>query len=160
MDPALQKYEGRSPSQIPGLEHLRELVGRGPDDQGVCNWPVLVRPGRLSSKTCAISSPTTVTACFRQSINYSTIFGHDLPQSCGWYMQAHKTDLYRPRVSRCAVVTSRGRRPHPPRSRRRYGHTLSTVRRVTVDGGVLKPSSLPAHSPRCRNGRCLSPGPA
>jgi branched-chain amino acid transport system substrate-binding protein len=26
-----------------------------------------------------------------ESINYSTIFGHDLPQSCGWYMQARKT---------------------------------------------------------------------
>ena len=31
---ALQKYEGRSPSQFPDVEHLRELVGRGPDDQG------------------------------------------------------------------------------------------------------------------------------
>ncbi len=23
-----------------------------------------------------------------ESINYSTIFGHDLPQTCGWYMIA------------------------------------------------------------------------
>ena len=25
-----------------------------------------------------------------ESINYSTIFGHDLPQLCGWYMIAEK----------------------------------------------------------------------
>ena len=25
-----------------------------------------------------------------QSINYSTIFGHDLPKACGWYMKAEK----------------------------------------------------------------------
>ena len=28
-----------------------------------------------------------------ESINYSTVFGHDLPQTCGWYMQAHKTEF-------------------------------------------------------------------
>ena len=26
-----------------------------------------------------------------QSINYSTIFGHDLPKTCAWVMQAEKT---------------------------------------------------------------------
>ena len=25
------------------------------------------------------------------SINYSTVFGHDLPQQCGWYLQAKKS---------------------------------------------------------------------
>jgi hypothetical protein len=25
-----------------------------------------------------------------ESINYSTIFGHNLPKSCGWYMKATK----------------------------------------------------------------------
>jgi hypothetical protein len=25
-----------------------------------------------------------------QTINYSTIFGHDLPKACGWYMIAEK----------------------------------------------------------------------
>jgi hypothetical protein len=25
-----------------------------------------------------------------ESINFSTIFGHNLPQSCGWYMRAEK----------------------------------------------------------------------
>ena len=24
------------------------------------------------------------------TINYSTIFGHNLPKSCGWYMKAEK----------------------------------------------------------------------
>ena len=26
-----------------------------------------------------------------ESINYSTIFGHDLPKTCAWVMQAHKS---------------------------------------------------------------------
>ena len=26
-----------------------------------------------------------------QTINYSTIFGHDLPKQCAWVMQAHQT---------------------------------------------------------------------
>ena len=26
-----------------------------------------------------------------ESIDYSTIFGHDLPQSCGWYMRANES---------------------------------------------------------------------
>ncbi len=30
-----------------------------------------------------------------QSINYSTIFGHDLPKACGWYMIA-KTNGFVP----------------------------------------------------------------
>jgi hypothetical protein len=25
-----------------------------------------------------------------ETINYSTIFGHDLAQTCGWYMEAEK----------------------------------------------------------------------
>ncbi len=89
MQAALEKYEHFSPSQFPNFSQYEswlgadlmikglELAGKNPTQAGVIH----ALRGIKSYNGNGILAET---------INYSTIFGHDLPQSCGWYMIAEK----------------------------------------------------------------------
>jgi ABC-type branched-subunit amino acid transport system substrate-binding protein len=87
---ALQKYEDRSPSQFPDLNIYESWLGADLMIKG------LQLAGPNPTRTAVIKDLRHLKSyngngLLPQSINYSTIFGHDLAQSCGWYMQAHKT---------------------------------------------------------------------
>ncbi len=87
---ALEKYEGRPPSQFPTLNIYESWLGADLMIKG------LQLAGPNPSRSAVIRDLRSLKAyngngLLPQSINYSTIFGHDLPESCGWYMQAHKT---------------------------------------------------------------------
>jgi branched-chain amino acid transport system substrate-binding protein len=89
MQSALQKYEHFSSSQFPNFSQYEswmgadlmikglELAGKNPTQAGV-----IAALHNLKSYNGNGLLPET--------INYSTIFGHDLPQLCGWYMLAEK----------------------------------------------------------------------
>jgi branched-chain amino acid transport system substrate-binding protein len=89
MQSALEKYEHFSSSQFPNFSQYEswmgadlmikglELAGKNPTQAGV-----IAALHNLKSYNGNGLLPET--------INYSTIFGHDLPQLCGWYMIAEK----------------------------------------------------------------------
>ena len=87
MQSALEKYEHFTSSQFPNFSQYEswlgadlmikglELAGKNPTQSGV-----IAALRKLKSYNGNGLLPET--------INYSTIFGHDLPQLCGWYMIA------------------------------------------------------------------------
>ncbi|HEY1652606.1 MAG TPA: ABC transporter substrate-binding protein [Acidimicrobiales bacterium] len=89
MQSALEKYEHFTSSEFPNFSQYEswlgadlmikglELAGKNPTQAGVIH---ALR--NLKSYNGNGLLPET--------INYSTIFGHDLPQLCGWYMIAEK----------------------------------------------------------------------
>ncbi len=89
MQAALEKYEHFSSKDFPTFSQYEswlgadlmikglELAGKNPTRAGVIQ-------GLRHLKSY------NGNGLLPQSINYSTIFGHDLPQSCGWYMIAKK----------------------------------------------------------------------
>ena len=77
-----------------------ELAGQEPD------------PGRRSSSDLRDLKSYNGNGLLPETINYSTIFGHDLPKSCGWYMIAEKNGFVPASTTPCAARTSR----EPPRS--------------------------------------------
>ena len=84
-----------------------------------------------------------------ESINYSTIFGHDLPQSCGWYMRAEKTAFVPSSSGQCAAMTSLGPRPQPLRKRR-------VVRAPQVPGSAPRSESTQRAAPARTRGMMSS----
>ena len=87
---ALQKYEGRPPSQFPTLNIYESWMGADLMIKG------LQLAGPNPTRAAVIKDLRNLKSyngngLLPESINYSTIFGHDLPQSCGWYMRAEKT---------------------------------------------------------------------
>jgi branched-chain amino acid transport system substrate-binding protein len=89
MQSALEKYAHFTSSQFPNFSQYEswlgadlmikgmELAGKNPTQSGVIH---ALR--NLKSYNGNGLLPVT--------INYSTIFGHDLPKACGWYMIAEK----------------------------------------------------------------------
>ena len=87
---ALQKYEGRPPSHFPTFNIYESWLGADLMIKG------LQLAGPNPTRATVIKDLRNLKSyngngLLPQSINYSTIFGHDLPKQCGWYMQAEKT---------------------------------------------------------------------
>ena len=90
LESALQKYEGRPPSQFPTLNIYESWLGADLMIKG------LQLAGPNPTRAAVIKDLRNIKSyngngLLPESINYSTIFGHDLPQNCGWYMRAEKT---------------------------------------------------------------------
>jgi branched-chain amino acid transport system substrate-binding protein len=87
MQAALQKYDGYTKSQFPTLDEYEAWLGAD----------LMIKGMQLAGKD---PTPAGVIKALRnvksyngngllpRPINYSTIFGHDMPQSCAWYLQA------------------------------------------------------------------------
>lgn len=84
---ALQKYEGRPSSQFPTLNIYESWMGADLMIKGL----QLAGPNPTMAavvKDLRNLKSYNGNGLLPESINYSTIFGHDLPQTCGWYMIA------------------------------------------------------------------------
>jgi branched-chain amino acid transport system substrate-binding protein len=87
MASALQKYEGRPPSQFPNFAIYESWLGADLMIKG------LQLAGNNPTRANVIKDLRSIKSyngngLLPSSINYSTIFGHDLPEACGWYLQA------------------------------------------------------------------------
>jgi branched-chain amino acid transport system substrate-binding protein len=84
---ALQKYEGRPPSQFPNFAIYESWLGADLMIKG------LQLAGDNPTRANVIKDLRNLKSyngngLLPSSIDYSTIFGHDLPEACGWYLQA------------------------------------------------------------------------
>jgi branched-chain amino acid transport system substrate-binding protein len=89
MAAALQKYEHRPPSQFPSYTIYESWVGADLMIKGLQLAGKNPTPASVIKALRGIKS-YNANGLLPESINYSTIFGHDLPKSCGWYMKAEK----------------------------------------------------------------------
>jgi ABC-type branched-subunit amino acid transport system substrate-binding protein len=86
---ALQKYEGRPPSQFPDFNIYESWLGADLMIKG------LELAGANPTRANVIKDLRNLKSyngngLLPSTINYSTIFGHDLPKLCGWYMKAEE----------------------------------------------------------------------
>jgi ABC-type branched-subunit amino acid transport system substrate-binding protein len=84
---ALQKYEGRKPADFPDFNIYESWLGADLMIKG------LELAGANPTRANVIKDLRNLktydgNGLLPSNINYSTIFGHDLPQLCGWYMKA------------------------------------------------------------------------
>jgi branched-chain amino acid transport system substrate-binding protein len=84
---ALQKYEGRPPSQFPNFAIYESWLGADLMIKG------LQLAGDNPTRANVIKDLRNLKSyngngLLPSSIDYSTIFGHDLPEACGWYLEA------------------------------------------------------------------------
>jgi branched-chain amino acid transport system substrate-binding protein len=89
MQSALEKYEHFSSTQFPNFSQYESWLGADLMIQG------LEHAGKNPTHASVITALRSIKSyngngLLAQSINYSTIFGHDLPKACGWYMIAEK----------------------------------------------------------------------
>jgi branched-chain amino acid transport system substrate-binding protein len=89
MQAALEKYEHFSSGQFPNFSQYESWLGADLMIQG------LEHAGKNPTQAGVIHALRSIKSyngngLLAQSINYSTIFGHDLPKACGWYMIAEK----------------------------------------------------------------------
>ncbi|MGO9857452.1 MAG: ABC transporter substrate-binding protein [Acidimicrobiales bacterium] len=89
MQAALEKYAHFKPNQFPSFNQYESWLGADLMIKG------LELAGNNPTHASVISALRHLTAyngngLLSETINYSTIFGHDLPKSCGWYMIAEK----------------------------------------------------------------------
>lgn len=89
MAAALQKYEHRPPSQFPSYNIYESWVGADLMIKGLQLAGKNPTPAGVIKALRGIKS-YNANGLLPESIDYSTIFGHDLPKSCGWYMKAEK----------------------------------------------------------------------
>jgi branched-chain amino acid transport system substrate-binding protein len=90
MQAAMEKYAHFTKSQFPNLGQYEAWAGADLMIKG------LQMSGPNPSRAAVIKDlrglkSYNVNGLLPQSINYSTIFGHDLPKQCTWVMQAGKT---------------------------------------------------------------------
>jgi branched-chain amino acid transport system substrate-binding protein len=90
MQAALEKYAHFKPNQFPSFNQYESWLGADLMIKG------LELAGNNPTHASVISALRHLTAyngngLLSETINYSTIFGHDLPKSCGWYMIAEKS---------------------------------------------------------------------
>ncbi len=84
---ALQKYQHRSPSNFPDFNIYESWLGADLMIKGLeLAGPNPTRSGVIHALRNVKSYNGN--GILAQSINYSTIFGHDLPQACEWFLQA------------------------------------------------------------------------
>jgi hypothetical protein len=86
---ALQKYQHRPPANFPTYVVDESWLGADLMIQG------LQRAGNSPTRASVIKAIRGITSyngngLLPQSINFSTIFGHNLPKQCAWYLQAKK----------------------------------------------------------------------
>ena len=86
---ALQKYQHRSPANFPTYVVVEAWVGADLMIKG------LQLAGRNPSRSAVIKAIRGIktyngNGLLPESINFSTIFGHNLPKQCAWYLQARK----------------------------------------------------------------------
>ncbi len=86
---ALQKYQHRAPANFPTYVVDESWLGADLMIKG------LQKAGGTATRASVIKALRGITSyngngLLPQSINYSTIFGHNLPKQCGWYLQAKK----------------------------------------------------------------------
>jgi branched-chain amino acid transport system substrate-binding protein len=86
---ALQKYQHRSPANFPTYVVDEAWVGADLMIKG------LQLAGRNPSRTSVIEALRGIKSynadgLLPEPINFSTIFGHNLPKQCAWYLQAQK----------------------------------------------------------------------
>ena len=86
---ALQKYQHRSPANFPTYVVDEAWVGADLMIKG------LQLAGRNPSRSAVIKAIRGIKSyngngLLPESINFSTIFGHNLPKQCAWYLQARK----------------------------------------------------------------------
>ena len=84
---ALQKYTGRPPAQFPTLNIYETWIGADFMIKGI------TMAGKNPTQAQVIKAMRSVTAydgagLFANPINYSTVFGHDLPKTCQWVLVA------------------------------------------------------------------------
>ena len=137
---ALQKYEGRPPSHFPTFNINESWLGADLMIKG------LQLAGPNPTRAAVIKDLRNLKSyngngLLPQSINYSTIFGHDLPKQCGWYCRQKRRGSCRPRASLYAAMIFLGRRPHPLRSPR--GTAKWSQGSATVGRGTVRPPDLP-----------------
>jgi branched-chain amino acid transport system substrate-binding protein len=89
MQSAMEKYAGFSKSQFPTFGQYEAWAGADLMIKG------LQMAGANPTHAAVISSlrglkSYNANGLLPQNINYSTIFGHDLPKQCAWVMQAQK----------------------------------------------------------------------
>jgi branched-chain amino acid transport system substrate-binding protein len=89
MAAALEKYEHRKPSDFPTYDVYEGWAGADLMIKG------LQLAGKNPTSAAVIKDLRNLKSynadgLLPESINYSTIFGHHLPESCGWYMKAEK----------------------------------------------------------------------
>ncbi|HEY1446205.1 MAG TPA: ABC transporter substrate-binding protein [Acidimicrobiales bacterium] len=94
MQSALEKYQHFSSTQFPNFSQYESWLGADLMIQG------LEHAGKNPTQAGVIHALRNIKSyngngLLSQSINYSTIFGHDLPKACGWYMIA-KTNGFVP----------------------------------------------------------------
>jgi branched-chain amino acid transport system substrate-binding protein len=87
MAAALQKYEHFSKSDFPNFGQYESWLGADLMIEGI------QKAGQNPSRSAVIKSLRSIKSyngngILPYSINYSTIFGHDLALQCAWYMQA------------------------------------------------------------------------
>jgi branched-chain amino acid transport system substrate-binding protein len=87
MAAALQKYQQFTKSQFPDFGQYESWLGADLMIQGI------QKAGQNPTSAAVIKSLRSITSyngngILPYSINYSTIFGHDLVKQCAWYMQA------------------------------------------------------------------------
>jgi branched-chain amino acid transport system substrate-binding protein len=92
MQSALEKYEHFSSSQFPNFSQYESWLGADLMIKG------LQLAGKNPSQAGVIQALRGIKSyngngLLPQTINYSTIFGHDLPQACEWYMIAEKNSF-------------------------------------------------------------------
>ena len=90
MQAALEKYAHFKPNQFPSFNQYESWLGADLMIKG------LELAGHNPTHASVISALRHLNAyngngLLSETINYSTIFGHDLPKSCGWYMIAEKS---------------------------------------------------------------------
>jgi hypothetical protein len=87
MDAALEKYEHFSKSQFPTFGQYESWLGATLMIEGI------QKAGKSPTHAGVIAAlrgikDYTGGGILPYNINYATIFGHDLPKDCAWYMEA------------------------------------------------------------------------
>jgi branched-chain amino acid transport system substrate-binding protein len=89
MQSALEKFQHFSNSQFPNFSQYESWLGADLMIKG------LQQAGKNPTHASVIHALRNIKSyngngLLPQTINYSTIFGHDLPQACEWYMITEK----------------------------------------------------------------------
>jgi ABC-type branched-subunit amino acid transport system substrate-binding protein len=102
MQAAMQKYAGWKSSQFPNFSQYEAWLGAD----------LMIKGLQLAGKNptqAAVNKDLRNIKSYNGNgllpnpINYSTIFGHDLPKACGWYMLASKNGFTPPSSMTCGT---------------------------------------------------------
>lgn len=83
----MEKYQHRSPSNFPTISVYESWLGADLLIKGLQLARNNVTRAEVIKKLRGITAYTGG-GLLPKSIDYKTIFGHDLPQVCGWYLRA------------------------------------------------------------------------